>query len=89
MSCRSSLAPGPPPTPPGRIVSPESAQRADATSRPPRWVFHIILTPNYNADHRDHFHCDLSPGAHTIRFELPGGVDPEHHPFFDLFMDDH
>ena len=52
-------------------------------------VFHIILTPNYNADHRDHFHCDLSPGAHTIRFELPGGVDPEHHPFFDLFMDDH
>jgi len=52
-------------------------------------VFHIILTPNYNAAHRDHFHCDLSPGAHTVRFELPGGVDPEHHPFFDQFMDDH
>jgi hypothetical protein len=52
-------------------------------------VFHTILTPNYNDAHRDHFHCDLTTGAHTIRLDLPGGVDPEHHPFFDLFMDDH
>jgi hypothetical protein len=52
-------------------------------------VFHIVLTPNYNAAHRDHFHCDLSPGSRSIALELPGGVDPEPHPFFDLFMDDH
>jgi hypothetical protein len=26
-------------------------------------VFHIILTPNYNADHYNHFHLDLTPDA--------------------------
>ena len=29
-------------------------------------VFQIILTPNYNADHRDHFHCDLTPDLLVI-----------------------
>ncbi len=29
-------------------------------------VWNIVLTPNYNADHRNHFHVDLSPGADTI-----------------------
>lgn len=29
-------------------------------------VFNIALTPNYNADHRDHFHVDLTPGANFI-----------------------
>lgn len=24
-------------------------------------TFHIVLTPNYNADHRNHFHLDLTP----------------------------
>jgi hypothetical protein len=27
-------------------------------------VWNIILTPNYNAAHDDHFHVDLTPGAH-------------------------
>jgi hypothetical protein len=25
-------------------------------------IFNIILTPDYNDDHADHFHCDLTPG---------------------------
>ncbi len=29
-------------------------------------TFHIVLTPNYNAAHRDHFHLDLTPGASFI-----------------------
>ncbi|MBS1124815.1 MAG: hypothetical protein H6Q90_7043 [Deltaproteobacteria bacterium] len=33
-------------------------------------VFNIILTPNYNALHRDHFHADLTDGADTIRREI-------------------
>ncbi|MEW5851616.1 MAG: extensin family protein [Myxococcota bacterium] len=34
-------------------------------------VFHIILTPNYNAAHRNHFHVDLTEGAHFLRYQ-PG-----------------
>jgi hypothetical protein len=30
-------------------------------------VWNIVLTPNYNADHRDHFHVDLTPGSDFIR----------------------
>lgn len=30
------------------------------------WIFNIILTPEYNAAHDDHFHCDMTPGAHTL-----------------------
>ncbi len=29
-------------------------------------LFHIVLTPNYNADHRNHFHVDLTPGERYI-----------------------
>jgi hypothetical protein len=29
-------------------------------------LFNIILTPNYNEEHRNHFHLDLTPGAHHI-----------------------
>jgi hypothetical protein len=29
-------------------------------------VFNILLTPNYNAAHRNHFHLDLTPGAGFI-----------------------
>ena len=31
-----------------------------------QWIFNIILTPEYNAAHDDHFHCDLTPGAHSL-----------------------
>ncbi len=29
-------------------------------------VWNIVLTPNFNADHRDHYHVDLSPGSSFI-----------------------
>ena len=29
-------------------------------------TFHIALTPNYNADHRNHFHLDLTPNVSFI-----------------------
>ena len=34
-------------------------------------IFNIILTPNYNSAHDNHFHVDLTPGSHTIRFGEP------------------
>jgi hypothetical protein len=30
-------------------------------------VFNIILTPDYNAAHADHLHCDLTPGSHFLQ----------------------
>ena len=30
------------------------------------WIWNIILTPNYNAAHDNHFHVDLSPGWHDL-----------------------
>jgi len=29
-------------------------------------VWNIVLTPNYNADHRDHFHVDRTQGSDFI-----------------------
>jgi hypothetical protein len=29
-------------------------------------IYNIILTPEYNAAHANHFHCDLTPGANFI-----------------------
>ncbi len=38
-----------------------------------RWFdahyWNIILTPNYNADHDDHFHVDLTQGSHFLGFK--------------------
>jgi len=34
-------------------------------------VWNIVLTPNYNDAHRNHFHVDLTPGSDFIRYELP------------------
>ena len=31
-------------------------------------VWNIVLTPNYNADHRNHFHVDLTSGAHYLGY---------------------
>ena len=30
------------------------------------YIWNIILTPNYNAGHDNHFHVDLSPGSHYV-----------------------
>ncbi len=51
-------------------------------------TFNIILTPNYNSAHRNHYHVDLTSGSHFVGQELPQGVDPPHSPFFDLLIDD-
>jgi hypothetical protein len=42
-------------------------------------VWNIVLTPNYNADHRNHFHVDLTPGSDFI----------EHGPLVDSGPDDY
>lgn len=38
-------------------------------------VWNITLTPNYNADHRDHFHVDLTAGSDFIRRHPPRAMD--------------
>ncbi|MEM9069416.1 MAG: extensin family protein [Myxococcota bacterium] len=38
-------------------------------------IFQIILTPNYNAAHRNHFHVDMSAGSMFIGSAV-AGVDP-------------
>jgi hypothetical protein len=37
-------------------------------------VWNIVLTPNYNAAHRDHFHVDLTPGSDFIKRALDDGA---------------
>jgi hypothetical protein len=48
-------------------------------------IFNIMLTPNYNTAHRDHFHIDLTPGSDFIKANEgslagtpfdPNAVDP-------------
>lgn len=31
------------------------------------WIFNVILTPDFNAAHNDHFHIDLTPGSHFLK----------------------
>ena len=38
-------------------------------------AFQIVLTPNYNAAHRNHFHVDMTPGSMFIEYSV-AGVDP-------------
>ncbi len=45
-----------------------------------QWIWNVILTPNYNAAHDNHFHVDMTPGSH-FRGAFDGhyiGVNP--HP---------
>jgi len=32
------------------------------------YIWNIILTPNYNADHDNHFHVDMTPTSHFLGF---------------------
>ncbi len=52
-------------------------------------VFHIVLTPNFNAAHRDHYHVDLTVGGNTIALELPAMMDPDPGSPFAWMIDDH
>lgn len=38
-------------------------------------IFQIILTPNYNADHRNHYHVDMTEGSMYLGAGV-SGVDP-------------
>lgn len=63
------------------VRDPDEVSTCSASRRPPRnrflhrlacrlsgdRIFNIVLTPNFNAAHRDHFHVDLTPGEHFIR----------------------
>jgi hypothetical protein len=40
-------------------------------------TWNIVLTPNYNAAHRDHFHVDLTTGANFIEKRLPMDQGPD------------
>ncbi len=31
-----------------------------------KWIFNIVITPEYDDNHDDHLHCDLTPGSHSI-----------------------
>ncbi len=44
-------------------------------------IFNIVLTPNFNAGHDNHFHVDLTPGAHYIGSEdgWEGFIGPNPH----------
>lgn len=32
------------------------------------WIWNIILTPEYNSDHDNHFHVDMAEGYHSLHF---------------------
>jgi hypothetical protein len=51
-------------------------------------TFNVVLTPNYNADHRDHFHVDLTPGSHFIGASVPRGIDPDPSDPYAFWLDD-
>ena len=61
-------------------------------------IFNIMLTPNYNSAHRDHFHVDLTPGSDFIKANAgnlegtpfdPNSVDPfSLEPLGDGVLDD-
>ena len=62
------------------VIDPDSQKTCDAPTVPGKDAFlhdmicalkadrvwNIMLTPNFNADHRNHFHVDLTAGADTI-----------------------
>ncbi|HEU0032401.1 MAG TPA: extensin family protein [Kofleriaceae bacterium] len=69
------------------IIDPDSEDTCAAATEPGKDTFlhelicalkaagtwNIVLTPNYNADHRNHFHVDLTPDADFLerRTQLP------------------
>lgn len=60
-----------------------------------RWhanfVWNIILTPDFNAAHDNHFHIDLTPGSHVLRsmapLQLPGLVHQDSPPSVVIVRD--
>jgi hypothetical protein len=62
------------------VIDPNAEETCDAATNPGKDAFlhelicdlkgaavwNIVLTPNYNADHRNHFHVDLTPDSDFI-----------------------
>lgn len=44
------------------------------------WIWTIILTPNYNTAHDDHFHVDLTPESHYLGFTDGRYIGPAPYP---------
>ena len=42
-------------------------------------VWNIVLTPNYNAAHRNHFHVDLTPGSNFLKSRTAVDDGPDRH----------
>jgi hypothetical protein len=42
-------------------------------------VWNIVLTPNYNAAHRNHFHVDLTPGSNFLKARTTVDDGPDRH----------
>jgi hypothetical protein len=71
------------------VIDPDSQPtcKADTSGRKDAWlhelicaekaagIWNIALTPNYNADHRNHFHTDLTPGGDYIQLAQEIEVD--------------
>jgi hypothetical protein len=69
------------------VIDPDSEDTCDAPAEPGKdeflhelicalkaaEVWNIVLTPNYNAAHRNHFHVDLTPGSDFIEKRAPVG----------------
>lgn len=75
------------------VIDPDAEETCDAPTADPKdaflhelicaikggQVWNIVLTPNYNADHRDHFHVDLTTGSDFITKRLPVDDGPDGH----------
>ena len=71
------------------VIDPDSEETCDAPTEPGKdtflhalicelknaHVWNIVLTPNYNADHRNHFHVDLTPNKDFIERTIGGYGD--------------
>jgi hypothetical protein len=44
------------------------------------WIWTIILTPNYNEVHDNHFHVDLTPDSHVLGFTDGRYIGPAPYP---------
>ena len=53
-------------------VTPEGQFLYDAAHRwYDNWLWNVILTPEYNGDHDDHFHVDMTDGSHFLGRSAP------------------
>ena len=59
-----------PMTPGGAFLYDASQRWFDA------YIWNIILTPNYNVGHDNHFHVDLTPASHFIGYSEGRYIGP-------------